>query len=152
MSEKETCACGQSAYAIKAVAIPSSALILVNEAHVRLFVSQILVQIGVKTIYEAADADEGLRLFNERKPGLIWIDSRLGRGVSGLETLKRIRAQDEYVYTVLFSGEASSASVMAALDAGADGFIRKDTAPAEIARQLLEIVADPEDEDGSEAP
>jgi len=136
---------------MKVVAIPLSALILDDEAHIRRFVSQLLEQIGVKTIYEAADADEGLRLFSERKPELIWIDSRLARGVSGLETLKRIRAQDESVYTVLFSGEASSSSVMAALDAGADGFIRKDTAPGEITRQLLEIVADPEDVDGSEA-
>jgi len=134
------------------VAIPLSALILDDEAHIRLFVSQILDQIGVKSIFEAADADEGLRLFSERRPELIWIDSQLVRGVSGLETLKRIRAQDEYVYTVMFSGEASSSSVMAALDAGADGFIRKDTSPAEIARQLLEIVADPEEGDGSAAP
>ena len=134
------------------MAIPLSALILDDEAHIRLFVSQILDQIGVKSIFEAADADEGLRLFSERRPELIWIDSQLVRGVSGLETLKRIRAQDEYVYTVMFSGEASSSSVMAALDAGADGFIRKDTSPAEIARQLLEIVADPEEGDGSAAP
>jgi len=132
------------------VAIPLSALILDDEAHIRLFISQILEQIGVKTIHEAADADECLRLFNERKPELVWIDSHQSRGVSGLETLKRIREQDDYVYTVLFSGEAASGSVMAALNAGADGFIRKDTAPAEITRQLLEIVADLEEGDDSE--
>lgn len=102
-------------------------------------------EIGVETCLAAANAEDGYRLFEEQKPGLVVIDLHLPGGASGLELLKRIRDVDTDVYTVILTCEASSATVMATVNAGADGFIRKDTPRAGIVKQFKEVLADPEE-------
>lgn len=129
------------------MAIPNLALVVDDEAHVRTFVALMMREIGVENTLAAADAETAFTLYQQNQPGVIVIDLHLPGGASGLELLKRIRAVDADVYAVIFSCEASSATVMSAVNAGADGYIRKDTQKAEIVRQLQEILADPEDED-----
>ncbi|HRE81061.1 MAG TPA: response regulator [Opitutaceae bacterium] len=127
------------------MATPSLALIVDDEAHVRTFVSLIMKEIGVETSLLAADAEEAFRIYEARKPELVMIDIHLPGGASGLELLKRIRAVDTDTYTIILTCEASSSTVMAAVNAGADGFIRKDTPKAGIVRQIQEVLADPEE-------
>ncbi|MBL9205639.1 MAG: response regulator [Opitutaceae bacterium] len=129
------------------MALPNSALIIDDEPHVRVYAVQILRDAGISLCLEAADGETGLKVIREQKPELILIDLNLSGILSGMDVLKQIRGEDDMVYAVIFTCEASSAAVMAAVNAGADGFIRKDTSPKEIVRQLLEIVADSDDEE-----
>jgi len=127
------------------VAIPQLALVVDDEAHVRTFVALMMREIGIETCLAAADAEHAFKLYEEHGPGLIVIDLHLPGGDSGLEFLKRIRSVDTDVYTIVLTCEASSATVMATVNAGADGFIRKDTLKAEIVRQIKEVLADPDE-------
>ena len=129
------------------MALPNSALIIDDEQHVRVYAMQLLRQAGIHACLEAGDAELGLSLFREKKPELILIDLNLAGTLSGMDVLKQIRLEDEDVYAVIFTCEASSSAVMAAVNAGADGFIRKDTSAQQIVRQLLEIVANPDEEE-----
>lgn len=129
------------------MAIPNLALVVDDEAHVRTFFALMMREIGVENTLAAADADTAFAIFQQNQPGLVVIDLNLPGGASGLDLLRRIRAVDADVYAVIFSCETSSATVMSAVNAGADGYIRKDTEKAEIVRQLREILADPEDEE-----
>lgn len=46
-------------------------------------------------------------------------------GLNGIETLRRLREQDEYVSCLFISGMSDSEDVIRGLDAGADDYIRK---------------------------
>ncbi len=130
------------------MAIPNLALVVDDEAHVRTFVALMMKEIGVENTLAAADAETGYALYQQNRPGVVVIDLHLPGGASGLELLKRIRSSDTDVYTVIFSCEASSAMVMSAVNAGADGYIRKDTRKEDIVRQFRDVMDDSGDEGG----
>lgn len=132
------------------MAIPNLALVVDDEAHVRTYVSLILKEIGVADTLVAGDADAGFALHQQHQPGVIILDLHLPGGASGLELLKRIRAVDTDVPVIFLSCEAVSSTVMAAVNAGADGYIRKDSPKAEIVRQIREILADSEEDEETE--
>lgn len=105
-------------------------------------------QLGVASCVVAGDATEGFEKFQQHQPGLIIIDLHLPGGISGVDLLKRVRAVDTDAYAIILTCEAASSSVMAALAAGADGYIRKDTPKEKILDQIREVLADPvEDEE-----
>ncbi|MBE7537171.1 MAG: response regulator [Bryobacterales bacterium] len=131
------------------MAIPNLALVVDDEAHVQTYVSLILRELGVGHTLAAGDAETGFSLYQQNQPGVIILDLHLPGGASGLDLLKRIRAVDEDVPVIFLSCEAAAATVMAAANAGADGYVRKDTPKQEILRQIQEFLADPDDE-GSE--
>jgi two-component system cell cycle response regulator DivK len=78
------------------------------------------------TIVEAETGEEGVRLAQERRPGLVLMDIRLP-GIDGIQALRRLRAE---VATRGIPVMAMTASVMTndrqkVLDAGFDSFQSK---------------------------
>jgi DNA-binding NarL/FixJ family response regulator len=125
-------------------------LVVDDEAHVRTYVALIMKEIGVADTLMAGDAETGFALHEQHQVGVIILDLHLPGGTSGLELLKRIRDLDTDVAVIFLSCEAVSSTVMAAVNAGADGYIRKDTPKAEIVRQIREILADTEEDEEAE--
>lgn len=116
----------------------------------RTYVALIMKEIGVADTLMAGDAETGFALHEQHQPGVIILDLHLPGGTSGLELLKRIRDLDTDVAVIFLSCEAVSFTVMAAVNAGADGYIRKDTPKEEIVRQIREILADTEEDEEAE--
>lgn len=54
--------------------VPSSALIVDDEAHIRVFVRMILAKLGVETFYEAGDVAAARELWKAHRPGLVMLD------------------------------------------------------------------------------
>ena len=123
------------------MAIPESVLIVDDEAHVRAFVRMLLGQFGVRTFYEAANAEEARTLFAAHAPALVTLDVNMP-GVGGLELLGQFRAADDDVIIVMFSAAVQASAVNAAVDGGADGFIRKDAPRDRIMVELHNILDD----------
>jgi two-component system, NarL family, invasion response regulator UvrY len=91
---------------------------------------RMLEDAGVTDVIEAADATSGYRLFGDKRPEVVIIDvglhdSRLG----GLELIRRIRADDMNVRILVFSMHNDPVVVARALQAGATGYVVKDTSP-----------------------
>ena len=94
---------------------------------------------GIEVVAEAGDANEALRLLLESKPDVVVQDLSLP-GASGLDLTTRIKALMPAVKVLILSVHDHQEYVLGAVRAGAQGYLRKDTSPAEL-RAALQAVA-----------
>jgi len=85
----------------------------------------------------AASGEEGLRLIPDLKPDLVLMDIRMG-GLSGLETLRRIRQMDARLPVILMTAYGTTQTAIEAMKLGAYDYLLK---PFEVPR-LKQIVFD----------
>jgi DNA-binding NarL/FixJ family response regulator len=102
---------------------------------------------GVVVVGDAADEEAGIELVARRRPDLVLIEPRMP-GMGGVEAARRIAARHPATRVAMFTARADQDLLWEALDAGAHGFILKDTeSPALVAviRRLLagETFVDP---------
>lgn len=78
------------------------------------------------------------RTLEDERPGVLLMDVQLP-GTTGFDLTRRLRANPEWAElpVVLFSADASKEARESAVIAGADGFLPKPVAPAELRTQLL---------------
>ncbi|UHD15424.1 two-component system response regulator NarL [Thiocapsa bogorovii] len=85
---------------------------------------------------EAGDGEEGVRVATQLRPDLILLDLNM-KGMNGLQTLERLRCADLDARVVMLTVSDNEEDVVAALRAGADGYLLKDMEPEDILEQLL---------------
>ncbi len=90
-------------------------------------------------VAEAHNGREAVALAAERKPDLILLDWKMPE-LDGLAAAAAIRRQTPVVRTLVLSGAPIEAAALDALDEGVDGFVHKDTSPADLA-EAIRIVA-----------
>ncbi len=86
---------------------------------------------SLRVVGEAGDGRQGLELARQLQPDLILLDLNM-RGLSGLDTLKALKATDPDVRVVVLTVSDHEDDVVAALRAGADGYLLKDMEPEEV--------------------
>jgi DNA-binding NarL/FixJ family response regulator len=111
---------------------------------------QRVVREGLATIVEAfADAEvvglaedgaEAVELVRTLQPDVVLMDLRMPR-LDGVEATKAIRAEHPAVAVVVLTTYADDESIMAALSAGAAGYLTKDASRDDIRRALDAAVA-----------
>lgn len=94
-----------------------------------------MVRRGVEAMLEAEDdievcgmvatADETLAAARASAPDVVLLDVRLGPGGTGIDVARALRRELPESRVLLFTGVARDADVVAALMAGASGFIQK---------------------------
>ena len=94
------------------------------------------------TFAEAADAAEAIELVASVKPDLVLLDVMMP-GASGLSVLEWLRNDAELGDTpvVVVSAFSSESDQLAALDAGASGFLKKPFDPEELEAVVEELLA-----------
>lgn len=117
------------------MSIPASALIIDDENHIRTYLKVLLRKLGVATTYDAPNITQAREQLAAFKPGLVTLDLNMPGG-NGLDFLKEIRAHDEETYVIVMSADALTTTIRAAVEAGADGFIRKDLPPPQMLEEL----------------
>jgi two-component system sensor histidine kinase/response regulator len=85
--------------------------------------SQILKQQG-HDVQFAQDGDAGLECFSAFHPDVIFVDLKMP-GISGIEVLEKIRAQDKNVVVVIITGYATIDSAVESMQKGAFDFLPK---------------------------
>lgn len=93
---------------------------------------------GLLLVGEAADGESGIRVVETTHPDLILLDLNM-KGLDGIETLKRLREFDPEVRVVMLTVSDDEEDVVAALRAGADGYLLKDMEPEEILASLERV-------------
>jgi DNA-binding NarL/FixJ family response regulator len=101
---------------------------------------RMLQDVGVDEIIEARDTADGHRLFREHNPDVVIVDLGLqDNGLGGLELIRRIRADDLNVRILVFSMHSDPVIVARALQAGATGYVVKDTSPEAITEAFQKV-------------
>lgn len=95
---------------------------------------------GIEVIGEAATGQQVIAYALELQPTLVLLDLRLP-DMSGLDACRRIKELVPAPYVVFLTSYADDASVVAAIGAGADGYLLKDVDGANLP-SALRIVAD----------
>ncbi|MBK5964566.1 two-component system response regulator NarL [Thiocystis minor] len=100
----------------------------------------IAMEPSLRLVGEAADGESGLRLARALQPDLVLLDLNM-KGLDGIETLKRLRADDALdARVVMLTVSDTESDVVAALRAGADGYLLKDMEPEDILALLREAM------------
>ncbi len=90
---------------------------------------------SLSLVGEAACGEEGLVLATRLSPDLILLDLNM-KGMDGIETLKAIKNTEISSRVIILTVSDNEEHVVAALRAGADGYLLKDMEPEEILERL----------------
>jgi signal transduction histidine kinase len=98
-------------------------LIIDDEEVVRDSCSLILAKQNYR-LKTAPDGDTGLKLVEEFKPGLVFVDLKMP-GISGMEVLERLQQIDATIVSVVITGYATIDTAVEAMKRGAYDFLPK---------------------------
>ncbi len=103
---------------------------------------RMLEDAGVKVVLEARDTVSGYRLYRRHRPDVVIIDLAMqGSGLGGLPLIRRISAHDRRVRILVFSMHSDPIIVARALEAGATGYVLKDTSSADLLEAFEKVRA-----------
>jgi DNA-binding NarL/FixJ family response regulator len=94
---------------------------------------------GIDVVGAGADGAEAVELVEQHQPDVVLMDLRMPR-VDGVEATRQVRAHSPATQVVVLTTYADDESVLAALAAGAIGFLTKDASREQI-RLALEAAA-----------
>ncbi|WP_342715849.1 two-component system response regulator NarL [Marinospirillum alkaliphilum] len=115
---------------------PASVLLIDDHPLLRRGIIQLLeMEPDLVLAGEASNALDGVQLAVELDPDLILLDLNMP-DINGIETLKLLRAEKISSRIVIFTVSDHEEDVVAAIKAGADGYLLKDMEPEDLVSQL----------------
>ena len=93
---------------------------------------------AIEVIAEASRGETALQQYQTLKPDLVIMDLSMP-GIGGLETIKRLCQRDSNVLILVFSVHHEQVYINRALNAGAKGYITKNSAP-ELLLEAINVV------------
>ena len=92
----------------------------------------------IEPVGEAADGAEALRLLDlavaaGTPPDIVLMDLQMGPGMHGVEATRRIAARPDAPAVLILTTYSTDADILAAVEAGAAGYLLKDAPPEELA-------------------
>ena len=115
---------------------------------VRHGIRQFLSAAGIDVVAEAEDGEQALRLIEQHRPDVAVLDIQMP-GYSGIEVARRVRARGAPVGLLILTAFDDDPFIMAALEAGVNGFVLKTADMEEIIAAVRAVhegksVLDPE--------
>jgi DNA-binding NarL/FixJ family response regulator len=101
---------------------------------------RILEDARCANVFDATDVATGYELFRSHRPDVVVIDlSMRDAGLGGLSLIRRISEQDRRVPILVLSMHRDPIFVLQALEAGAVGYVLKDTATEDLLKAIQEV-------------
>lgn len=120
------------------LAEPQSILIVDDHPLFRKGVIQLIqAEPAFRFVGEAASGKEGLQLAHTLQPDMILLDLNM-KDMNGIEVLKSLKDADLDARVIMLTVSDHAEDLMAALQAGADGYLLKDMEPEDLMQQLGE--------------
>ncbi|MDZ7752227.1 MAG: two-component system response regulator NarL [Gammaproteobacteria bacterium] len=119
----------------------TSVLVIDDHPLLRKGVDQLLaLDDGLTLVGEAVSGEEGLELARRLAPDIILLDLNMA-GMGGHETLRALKTQDPEARVVVLTVSDDEKDVVAALRAGAEGYLLKDMEPEAMLASLHDVAA-----------
>lgn len=106
-------------------------LLIDDHALVRKGIEELLQSRGVQVVASVSSGEEGVRRARELAADIILLDVKMP-GMSGIETLRKLRASGVATPVVMLTMSREDADLSAALRGGAQGYLLKDIEPEEL--------------------
>ena len=121
------------------MARPTTALIVDDEAHVRMFIRLVLQELGVTKVWEASSGKEAVERAVTDKPEIVLMDLNMPQ-LGGLEALTQIRELEPDIPVVIMTAQSSVKSVNEAIRLGAHSYLLKHNPKKQVTQSLKEII------------
>lgn len=95
----------------------------------------------VEVVGEAASGEEAVALARHLHPDVVLCDLRLGEGMDGVQTTAALRTQHPAPAVLILTTFDRDAEILAAIEAGAAGYLLKDVAPDDIVRAIRQAAS-----------
>ena len=103
---------------------------------------RMLEDAGVGTVLDSRELAAGYRLYRRHRPDVVIVDLAMqGSGLGGIDLIRRIRAHDQRARVLVFSMHCDPIIVARALEAGATGYVLKDTSSDELKKAFEQVRA-----------
>ena len=98
---------------------------------------RVLEDAGIEPVLAASDLVAGYRLYLRHRPDVAIVDLAIqGKGLGGLELIRRIKSQDAGAHILVLSMHNDAMIVARSLEAGASGYVLKDTSSDELVKAV----------------
>lgn len=120
---------------------PSSVIVIDDHPLFRKGVCQLIaLSERLRLVGEASSGEEGLALARSADPDLILLDLNM-KGMNGIDTLRALRDADLAARIIILTVSDAAEDLVAAIRAGADGYLLKDTEPEDLLERMSEALA-----------
>lgn len=122
-------------------------IVIVDDEHyMRKVVRTMLMGIGVRTIYEAADGPEGLELIRTMAPDLVIVDWEMP-GLDGAGFVRMVRSPQTFPYPdvpiIMLTGHGERSRVIEAIKIGVNEFLLKPVSSKALQDRLVAVLTKP---------
>jgi len=93
-------------------------------------------QPDLSVVGEAADSDTAVAVVGQMQPDVVLMDLNLGAGPGGAETTAELRDLPRPPRVLILTTYDTEADILAAIDAGATGYLLKDAPPDDVFRAV----------------
>lgn len=127
--------------------IQSMRVLIVDDEHnMRKVIRGLLLTIGIRTIYEAADARQGLDAVRTLTPDLVLVDYNMP-DITGAEFVRAIRSPDTFPYPhvpiIMLTGNSDRSLVVESVRLGVNEYLLKPVSSAALRARILSIITNP---------
>ena len=121
-------------------------LVVDDEHYMRKVVRTMLISLGVRTIYEAADGPAGLELIRSTLPDVVILDWQMP-GLDGASFMRIVRSPDTFPYPdvpiIMLTGHGERSRVIEAVQVGVNEFLLKPVSSKSLQDRLISVLANP---------
>lgn len=115
------------------------ALVVDDSMTIRRIVVKALAMVGISDAAEAGDGTEAIEALKTAAFDVILMDWNMPK-LSGIETLRRIRAGGNKTPVIMVTTEAEKSRVIEAIKAGANDYLIKPFSPDQLAAKVRAVI------------
>jgi CheY-like chemotaxis protein len=124
----------------------TKALVVDDEHYMRKVVRTLLMSIGLRTIYEAADGPAGLEIIRTMAPDVVILDWEMP-GLDGADFVRMVRSPSTFPFPdvpiIMLTGHGQRSRVIEAVQIGVNEFLLKPVSSKALQDRLISVLTKP---------
>ncbi|MBI3702839.1 MAG: response regulator [Rhizobiales bacterium] len=132
--------------ALATIFAATKVLVVDDEHYMRKVVRTLLISIGVRTIYEAANGAAGLELIRSVGPDVVIVDWEMP-GIDGAEFVRMVRSPDIFPFPnvpiIMLTGHGERSRVIESVQVGVNEFLLKPVSSKALQDRMVAVLTNP---------